>query len=79
MLTDLQFYLLKGSIDKVTESGFHAITVSGDVEKWVIVLERSVVVRKFFIWYIQKSIEELFDPQQKSWEKIVLLLKKLQK
>ena len=29
----LQLYLLKRSIDKVTESGFQAIKVSGDVEK----------------------------------------------
>ena len=29
----LQLYLLKRSIDKVTESGFGAIKVSGDVEK----------------------------------------------
>ena len=39
----LQLYL---SIDKVTESGFQAIKVSGDVEKLVIVfiLERSAKV-----------------------------------
>ena len=29
----LQLYLLKQYIDKVTESGFQAIKVSGDVEK----------------------------------------------
>ena len=29
----LQLYLLQRSIDKVTESGFQAIKVSGDVEK----------------------------------------------
>ena len=32
----LQLYLLKRSIDKVTESGFQAIKVSCDVEKRVI-------------------------------------------
>ena len=34
----LQLYLLKRYIDKVTESGFQAIKVSGDVAKWVIVV-----------------------------------------
>ena len=36
----LQLYLLKRFIDKVTESGFQAIKVSGDVQKWIIVFRK---------------------------------------
>ena len=36
----LQLCLLKRYIDKVTGSGFQAVRVSGDVEKWVIVFRK---------------------------------------
>ena len=36
----LQLYLLKRSIDKVTESDFQAIKASGDVEKLVLVFRK---------------------------------------
>ena len=36
----LQLYLSKRYIDKVTESGFQAIRVSGDVAKWVMVFRK---------------------------------------
>ena len=51
----LQLYLLKRSIDKVTESGFQAINVSGDVEKRVTVFRK--VCQSLKILYLIHSKE----------------------
>ena len=59
----LQLYLLKFSIDKVTESGFQAIKVFGDVEKWVIVFRKVCQSLRILHLMHSKQHQKATDPQ----------------